>query len=171
MKSPNSFWQTWFFLSLDLSLGVKRVFEILIRVKQNTTKKKTSGMSELLLIFFFVATLIIIVLFVWISMKSFKWLGITVKSFENVAKLCASLQMQRCVSSILWHGGCDWCNKYLFFLKTMEPSSTEGGAEEKLIKNHPSPVSAGFKKNTHYILITLFQILRVIKPILQHSYH
>lgn len=52
------------------------------------------------------------------------------------------------VSLIQWHGGCDWCNKYLFFPKTMEPSSTEGGAEEKLIKNHPSPVSAGVKKNT-----------------------
>lgn len=39
----------------------------------------------------------------------------------------------------------------------MEPSSTEGGAEEKLIKNHPCPVSAGVKKNTYNILITLFQ--------------
>lgn len=53
--------------------------------------------------------------------------------------------MLRCVALIQWHGGCDWYNKYLFFLKTMEPSSTEGGAEEKLLKNYPSPVSAEVK--------------------------
>ena len=63
------------------------------------------------------------------------------KSFENVCK-DVSLNFDGT-------GRCGRYNKYLFFslsVKNMEPSSTEGGAEETLLKNHPpSVVSAEIK--------------------------
>lgn len=53
--------------------------------------------------------------------------SVAVKDVKKFS-VCGGKDLQR-----EWHSGCDWCNKYLFSLKNMEP--TEGGAEEKPLKS------------------------------------